>query len=1393
MTSGRWQAISESNFQWEKEALEWLRTQLPDREPWHAWSNFEFIDDEGRVNEVDLLVLSPAGLFLVEIKSRPGVLDGDAHTWTWQTDGKRYTYDNPYILTDRKAKRLASLLKRQSALIKAKVRLPFVQAGVFLSAKNLKCHLAGTARAGVFLSGRPGHSEDDGIVGFLSSGNGRALMHPVDSQQARAVSRAMSEAGVRPSNKHRQISDYRLGALLSEGENFQEWEGQHVSLESVKRRVRVYSVAAATTPEARSSLVRQARREFEVLEGVDHPGILKVKDYKDTELGPALIFDRDTRDVRLDHLLRDKGEKLTVDQRLQLVRDIAETLKYAHGKRLYHRALCPQSILVNEGEGGALRPRIMNWQSAARESGSRQTQHRTTGTQHVTDYVEDQARVYLAPETAQATFASAPALDVFSLGAIAYHIFSGQPPASSSLELHQKLRAGFGLRLSDVLDGCGPRLQELIQLSTDANVDSRYETIKEFLKDLDAVEDELTTPDPESTVDPSIAGANDRLEGGFTVIKRIGRGSSSDVLLVTPDGSTDELVLKVANDFAHNDRLQDEGEILSNLHHQNIVQYLRTLTVSGRTSLLLRRAGARTLDEMLRVDGRLSLDMLQRFGDELIQAINHLDQEGISHRDIKPENIGIGETRTRKYQIVLFDFSLSKTPIENTSAGTHPYLDPFLPQRRRWDSFAERYALAVTLYEMATGTTPRWGDGKTLPSMLDCEVTIDVDRFDPITREAFVAFFVKALRREAKERFDNAEEMLKAWRAIFENRAAESVADVDGFDAIARTATAETTMAELGYTLEAQEALDRMGIHNARGLLAVDRVRYRYLRGVGNRIRKEIGDKAKELARLRPDLLRGRVTLHEVEDDLDGASSINELAAQLLPKRPAGDERPEETALSVYLGIESSLAAGRWPSLGEAAKASSFDRDKLVATLVKARERWLKIPALTELRAEIEFLVLGQGGVVTAHELAMALLATRGCTSQEDDDRLRQATAVLRACCEAESQLSEMRFDVYDHQPFPLVAVKPEWADYAKQVAAAADACAQADPLLPPLRALTALEKIPGPSDSQPLPAARLLRLATSASRAAALSSRQEIYPRDMPAVQALKQSLGALMGLRFIKEHELADRVRGRYPEAEALPPRPRLDQLLQEVEAPFEWKDAGPTERGYFSTAKALGPSAGTTTIFSRQATQTAEANGEAVMLPDAQRLEDRLVRSLQVGGFMALTVEPRLAKRAETELARRFSAQGLSRISFDVLLLESMRKHAKELNVNWSVVLRADVAERSTRDWLNLMALVRKAVPDVIKTITAETRPVLLVNGGLLARYDLMDVIPEISGVAGRPGHVPTLWLMVPMSNGGLPTVDGVAVPLISPTQAERMPVDWVENRHRSGSAHPVAAGH
>ena len=1418
MTLGasRWHVIAESNFAWEREALEWLRAHLPDRDSWHVWTNFEFIDDEGKVNEVDALVLSPAGLFLVEIKSRPGVLRGDAHSWTWTTDGRIATHDNPLILANRKAKRLASLLRRQPAIMKAKIRLPFVEPAIFLSSSSLACQLEGLAKTATYQHGRPGSLDDPGIVGALSNGITTQATTPVDATQARAIGRAVIEAGIRPSNKHRQVGDYKLTRLAAEGEGFQDWEASHVSVDTIQRRVRIYTVASASTPEARAARLRQARREFEVLEGIDHPGILRVNDLKETELGPALIFDHDPKAVRLDHLLREKGKTLTITQRLQMVRDIAETLKYAHAKRLYHRALGPQSILVHGLDTGAMQLRLMNWQTASRNVGGSSapnTVHRTTGTRHVEDYVEDPGLLYLAPETTRSDPAQGASLDVFSLGCIAFYIFTGQPPAESTLDLSEKLRVGRCLRLSDTLDGCGAKQQELIQFATAPDLLERYDTIQGFLDDLDQVEDELTTPDPESTVDPGIASVGDRLEGGFTVLKSLGRGSSSNALLVRRDGSDEESVLKVALDIGHNERLLAEGEVLARLHHQNIVAYRETLVVTGRTALLLKSAGEKNLAQQLKEDGRLSLDMLQRFGEELIEAVKHLEAEGVAHRDIKPENIGISQNRNKKLQLVLFDFSLCRTPAHNITAGTHPYLDPFLSLRRppRWDLYAERFALAVTLYEMAVGQPPVWGDGQTSPTMLDAEATIERDVFDPITREGFASFFEKALRRDFRERFDNAEDMLRDWRAIFSARRTvhpSDAAPASGLAAIAPTATPQTTMAELGYGLEAQDVLERMGVHNARELLAVDRVRFRYLKGVGDKIRKEIRLTAKELARLRPDLTQGRSVAHDADEDVEGAVSINELAAQLLPRRPAGDDRPEEAALAHYLGLDDAVNAGAWPSLGDAAQAGEVDRATLTATLIKARERWLKNPAFTELRHQIDTLVRSQGNVMSAQEGALAPLALRGCASQDDAERLRQATAVLRGALEAEAHLDQPRFQAYDHQPHQLIASAAPWADYARQLGAAADACALADPLLPPARVLEMLEGVTLPAPEQlggaapaPLTSTRLLRLAASASRKAAVSSRQEMYARGMAPIQALRQSLGALVGAPELRVKDIQDRVRGRYPQASALPERPGLDRLLEEAGAPLTWDITAANGRGAYRLATlGRGQTAGTTTEFSRHATlQTNHvlSDGDAAQ---AAVVDERLVRSLEQGGLLVLTVHPRLARHAEAELLHRFGdpaapAAAVKRINFDALLLAALREQAQAMKVDWSVVLQADAADRGSRHWINLQRLVQRAVPNVRAALLGSASPLLLVCVGLLARYGLMSLITELEEHAGRPGHTPSAWVLLPTSHQGLPVIDGVAVPLvnnINNTRALALPQAWIENRHRA-QAIKRAPGH
>ncbi len=237
-------------------------------------------------------------------------------------------------------------------------------------------------------------------------------------------------------------------------------------------------------------------------------------------------------------------------------------------------------------------------------------------------------------------------LDVFSLGAIAYYIFSGQPPAPNGLELSNRLRETKGLQISSVLNGAGQEMQFLIQYSTHPEVANRLDAVADFLEYLDRVEEELTTPDHDFVDDPNRATIGDLLPGSLKVLRRLGQGACSVAFLVERDGK--EFVLKAANSPEHNARLKDEADVIGKLRHPHIVEFCESVEIGDRASFLMRPVFAEkekqtieTLGHRLRKEGRLHIDLLQRFGEDLLEVVEFLEERGIPHRDIKPDNIAV--------------------------------------------------------------------------------------------------------------------------------------------------------------------------------------------------------------------------------------------------------------------------------------------------------------------------------------------------------------------------------------------------------------------------------------------------------------------------------------------------------------------------------------------------------------------------------------------------------------------------------------------------------------------------------------------------------------------------------------------------------------------------------
>ena len=101
---------------------------------------------------------------------------------------------------------------------------------------------------------------------------------------------------------------------------------------------------------------------------------------------------------------------------------------------------------------------------------------------------------------------------------------------------------------------------------------------------------------------------------------------------------------------------------------------------------------------MLREQGTLPLELARRYGDDLLSAVQCLEEAGVTHRDIKPTNVGFTSLSKKQSHLLLLDFSLSSADATAISAGTAEWRDPWLYLRGAWDAEADRYAAAAVLY-----------------------------------------------------------------------------------------------------------------------------------------------------------------------------------------------------------------------------------------------------------------------------------------------------------------------------------------------------------------------------------------------------------------------------------------------------------------------------------------------------------------------------------------------------------------------------------------------------------------------------------------------------------------------------------------------------------------------
>ncbi|MEV4109315.1 BREX system serine/threonine kinase PglW [Nonomuraea sp. NPDC049695] len=1098
MLIGRWTIVTESEFDHERRGLEAIRVLLPDADPWRAWSNFTFTAHTGHVREVDLLVVTPGGVCMVELKDWHGSLTTENGTWVQTApNGRRISHGNPLHLVNKKAKELAALLGRHGKRV-------WVSEAVCFTDSSLRVRLPAHDQNGVYTI--------DTLVEMLQR-PAREERRRITATDSREIKAALGRVGIRRSDAEYKVGPYLLERkAFDTGPTWADYLARHSELPE-PARVRIYLRERGSDASIRASVENAARREAAVLRRFRHPGAVQLKQYDPSghSAGPALIFEHHPETLRLDEYLVQYGDKLDILGRMALVRQLAETMRSAHSSRIHHRALAARSVHVipQNREGGWLTPRlqISDWQIAAQRSGSGPSQGMTrfAPTALSAIHLAEGADPYLAPELT-AVSPDPIALDVYGLGVLTYLLATGKPPAASQAELLARLEAGEGLRPSAIVDGLSEDIDELVQAATAYKPERRLATVAEFLEMLECVEDSLTAPAsaPADTKekDPLEAVAGDVLAGRWEVRRRLGTGSTSRAFLVRdlradPEarGARALAVLKIALSDSRGEVLVREAEVMGRIRaHSGVIRLVEPepLVIGGRTILVLEYVGnERDLDEngegssgtrrrqetvarLLRESGRLQVDQLEAYGDYLFGAVDFLEGEGVWHRDIKPDNIAIRVRPNRTRELVLIDFSLAGYPVQETEAGTDGYLDPFIGTliRSVYDAHAERYALAVTLHEMASGELPKWGDGKVLPRQTDPEEwpvpAIAAEAFDPAIRDGLVAFFQKALHRDAARRFRDLKPMRDAWKKIFldmaettpsnprasrhpapaQDEVAPVIADAEPEsaeqqrDRLAAEVSRETHLSAAGLTPAAESFLYGLGVTTVGELLDYSQRTLVNAPGLGAKTRNEIQRRQREWGeRLRqtpvsPLTPEGRRAAKEELERLGTAESalanalaegegaddlplralrsvsLDTLATLLVPElKKNGANRNEVEMVRLLLRLPDEQGElpdiGVWPKQREVADALGLSRGRIPQMLKTQRTRWKKLPALQVLREEILSLLTGLGRVASAAEIADALAVRRGTRLQEREQRRALALAAVRAVLEVEQLVPE--------------------------------------------------------------------------------------------------------------------------------------------------------------------------------------------------------------------------------------------------------------------------------------------------------------------------------------------------------------------------------------------------
>ena len=236
--------------------------------------------------------------------------------------------------------------------------------------------------------------------------------------------------------------------------------------EGLHRRVAIKVMASHLSAEF--NFGERFMREARIVANLNHPNIVTVHDVSVYNGYHYIAMEYLPGGVTLDHKIKNG---LTPLQSLEIIKQVAAALGYAHGKGIVHRDVKPENIMFRE-DGTAVLADFGIARST--DVSSKMTSTGTIiGTPH-----------YMSPEQGHGEEIG-PRSDIYSLGAVFYETLTGKVPyvAESTIAVILK----HVTEPVPTLEGDLAIFQPVLNLMMAKNKDERYQSCSDLIVDLDSL------------------------------------------------------------------------------------------------------------------------------------------------------------------------------------------------------------------------------------------------------------------------------------------------------------------------------------------------------------------------------------------------------------------------------------------------------------------------------------------------------------------------------------------------------------------------------------------------------------------------------------------------------------------------------------------------------------------------------------------------------------------------------------------------------------------------------------------------------------------------------------------------------------------------------------------